>query len=320
MPGSATGGPRGPEVGTGTEVDRQHVNRNMTKKPSLCAALLVLAVLPAGCGRPQDTAPGVATAEFSPDTTRVPLGSPLEVTYRWRVAADARIEGDYRALVHFVDADGRLMWTDDHDPPVPPAEWLPGQTIEYHRLIWVPVYPYIGEAAVRMGLYTPGTGARLPLTGEHAGQRAYVVERLRMLPQSENIFLIHRDGWHGVEAPADNPAEEWQWTSGQAVLAFRNPRRDVMLYLELDGRPDFFPRPPQVALEIGGSEIERLIVESPERVLHRIPITAAQLGQTDLVELRLVVDQTFVPARQPAAVPDADGRELGVRIFRAFIR
>jgi hypothetical protein len=289
------------------------------RRPSVVAVLLVVVVLLAGCGRRQDTAPGVAAPEFSAESTRVPLGSPLEVTYRWRVADDARIDHGYRVLVHFVDGDGRLMWTDDHDPPVPTSEWEPGQTIEYQRTLWIPVYPYIGEATVRMGLYAAGAQERLPLTGDHAGQRAYVVERIRILPQSENIFVIHKEGWHDVET-ADGTLEQWQWTTGAAVLAFRNPRRDVVLYLELDGRPDQSPQPQQVTLAVGGTAIERLEVDSPGRVLHRIPVAAAQLGGGDLVELRLSVDRTFVPARLPGAGADEDQRELGVRVFKAFIK
>ncbi len=78
---------------------------------------LVLDVV--GC-RPPDSAPPVATPAVRLARARVPLGGPLEMTYRFTVAGDAaEFSNDYRVFVHFLDADGELMFADDHDPPVP---------------------------------------------------------------------------------------------------------------------------------------------------------------------------------------------------------
>ena len=52
--------------------------------------------------------------------------------------------------------------------------------------------------------------------------------------------------------------------------------------------------------------------------MRRIPLTAAQLGSGDMVELRIEVDKTFVPALLPAST-NKDSRELGVRVFHCFI-
>ena len=54
-------------------------------------------------------------------------------------------------MVHVVDADEELMWTDDHNPPVPTTQWKPGQTVEYTRTVFVPIYPYVGEATIQVG-------------------------------------------------------------------------------------------------------------------------------------------------------------------------
>jgi hypothetical protein len=53
-------------------------------------------------------------------------------------------------------------------------------------------------------------------------------------------------------------------------------------------------------------------------VLRKIPLTAAQLGTSEMVELEISVDKTFVPALLPAA-NSKDPRELGIRVFHAFI-
>jgi hypothetical protein len=52
--------------------------------------------------------------------------------------------------------------------------------------------------------------------------------------------------------------------------------------------------------------------------LRKFPVSAAQLGAGDTVEMKIVVDRTFVPATIPE-LKSGDPRELGVRVFRAFV-
>ena len=67
-------------------------------------------------------------------------------------------------FVHFLDADDEQMWTDDHDPPTPTTAWKPGQTVEYTRTMFAPVYPYVGQAKIVAGLYDPANGDRVKLS------------------------------------------------------------------------------------------------------------------------------------------------------------
>ena len=55
-----------------------------------------------------------------------------------------------------------------------------------------------------------------------------------------------------------------------------------------------------------------------DSVLRRVALTAAQLGTADAVEVQVVVDRTFIPAELPGG-SSRDLRELGVRVFRAFV-
>ena len=173
---------------------------------------------------------------FSITQTRVRPGSPIEITYKFTVSPTPPPAGsNYRVFVHFLDPDRELMWTDDHDPPIPTSQWKPGQVVEYSRTMFVPVYPYLGKANVEMGLYSttaPEGSTRLPLIGEEGGERSYRVAAIEMLPQTENVFVIFKDGWHAAETPPDNPAVEWQWTRRNATLSVRNPKRDVTFYLQ----------------------------------------------------------------------------------------
>jgi hypothetical protein len=279
---------------------------------------LVWLLLPAslvGCSRKVAQGPPVAAVSVSLAHSRVPLGSPVEVKYRFVVAPQAKIDGDYRVFVHFLDAAREMMWTDDHVPAVPTSQWKPGQTIEYSRTMWAPVYPYTGEATVEVGLYQTN-GKRLWLSGaQDRGHQSYEVARFEMVPQTENIFLIYRDGWYPVEVSPDNPANESQWTKKDAVIAFHNPKRNVLLYLQVDGLPTGV-EPPTTTVRIGDQVVDRFV---PSReTLRKVPLTAAQLGSGEMTELKISVDRTFVPALVPA-LNSEDSRELGVRVFHAFV-
>lgn len=271
----------------------------------------------AACGKGDETAP-VATPTFSASKTRVPLGSPIDLTYTFDVAQGAQIKGDYRVFVHFLDSEGQQMWTDDHDPVVPTSQWKPGQKVQYTRTVFMPVFPYQGPATVTMGLYNgPRLEDRLPLNGNGKG-REYTVGTLELLPVSENIALSRRDGWNGLEMAPDDPAREWQWMKKTGTIVFRNPKQNVTFYLESDGRPDLFAAAPQVVtLSINGAPVHQFRVDSKDPVLRRIPVSAAQLGDSDLVELKLEADKAFVPAQIPGL--GGDPRELSIRVYRTFV-
>ena len=44
------------------------------------------------------------------------------------------------------------------------------------------------------------------------GQHAYKVAKLQLLPQTDNLFTVFKDGWHPAEVAEQNAAVEWQWT------------------------------------------------------------------------------------------------------------
>jgi hypothetical protein len=273
----------------------------------------------AGCRRQAPEQPPVATPSFSINQKRVPLGSPVEVTYKFVVASDApRITENYRVFVHFLDADKERMWTDDHDLPVPTTQWKPGQVVEYTKTMFVPVYPYLGPATVEMGLYSLASNSRLPLAGQNNGQNAYTVGQLELLPQTENIFVMFKEGWHPAETPPDNAAVEWQWTKKEATLSIRNPKKDVILYLHLD-QPGVFSEPQQVAVTLGNQAIDTFTIEPKTELIRKPKITAQQLGTADVVDLKLTVDKTYVPAVVTNGA-NRDPRELGVRVFHAYVQ
>lgn len=284
--------------------------------------LSVLAVLSlaagTACSRKEVDAPPVATPSVTLNHDRAPLGSPLDVTYKFVVANDASFDEDYRVMAHVVDTDEEMIWTDDHNPPIPTRQWKPGQTVEYTRTIFVPVYPYVGEAKIQVGLYSTRTQKRLPLTGQNVGQRAYEVARIQLQPQTENLASVFKEGWHPAEVVEHNTAIQWQWTKKDAVFAFKNPKKDCIFYFDVDNPGSVLHEPQQVQLTLNGKPLEAFTLQPGKEELKKIPLRADQLGDAENAEVHISVDKTYIPALVPAA-NNRDPRELGVRVFHAFV-
>jgi len=293
---------------------------DMFRSLRIAAVLTTLAMTLAACGKAEDTTPPAGALQVSLSRPKVALGSPVEVTYKFTAAADAPAFGPRRVFVHFLDADDELMWTDDHEPPTPTTEWKPGQVVEYKRTMFVPSYPYVGAAKVVAGIYTPESNDRVRLSNEAHGDRSYKVADFELLPQTENIFVIFKDGWHPAEVVSEGAGRtEWQWTKKEATLAFRNPKRDVILFLQVDNPASGPNAAQQLVVSVGDQVLTTVPLSATDAPVRTYPVTAAQLGQGDMVEMKFTADKTFVPALDPA-MKSGDPRELGVRVFHAFIQ
>jgi len=291
-----------------------------TGRRSGALALTLLLCAAVSCTRAADTTPPVASAEVTLSRPRVAQGSPVDVTYRFQRQEDETLpEGRYRVFVHVVDADEELMWTDDHEPPVPPQKWQPGQPIEYSRTMFVPMYPYVGGAKMIVGVYDLATNRRLKLSNPDRGDRSYQVATFELLPQTENVYLIYKDGWHPAEVAPENPAVEWKWMRKEATIAFRNPKRDATFIVQMDNPAEAASAASEVDVRIGDHSIGTVSLASTDASISKLEIPASHLGSADMVELRLVADRTFVPALDPS-VKSNDTRELGARVFHAFIQ
>lgn len=284
------------------------------------AVVLCVAALVAGtaCRKKEQELPPVATPSVTVNHDKVPLGSPLDITYKFVVANDAKFDEDYRVMMHVMDTDEEMIWNDDHNPPVPTRQWTPGQTIEYTRTIFVPIYPYVGEASIEVGLYSPTTQKRLPLAAETRGQRSYKVARIQLQPQTENLPSVFKEGWHPAEAAEHNNAVQWQWTKKEATFTFKNPKKDAVFFFDVDNPGSVLKEPQHVQLTLNGQPLTDFTLEPGKQELKRIPLKADQLGESEMAEIRILVDKSYVPALIPAA-NSKDPRELGVRVFHAFV-
>lgn len=288
------------------------------KRLGLLLFIAALGVCAAACRKKEPEQPAVATPAVKLSHDKAPLGSPLDITYKFVVANDAKFDEDYRVMMHVVDTDEEMIWNDDHNPEIPTRQWKPGQTIEYTRTIFVPVFPYVGEATIEVGLYSTTTEKRLPLAGETAGQRAYKVAKFQLQPQTENLPSVFKEGWHPAEVAEHNQSVQWQWTKKEATFTFRNPKKDAMLYFDVDNPGSVLKEPQQVHMTLNGQPLTDFALEPGKRELKRIPMKADQLGSSEMAELVISVDKSYIPALTPGA-NSKDPRELGVRVFHAFV-
>jgi hypothetical protein len=181
------------------------------------------------------------------------------------------------------------------------------------------MYPYVGTAKIVLGVYDTTTNARLKLSNSDRGDRSYEVARFELLPQTENVYLIYRDGWHPAEVAPENPAVEWKWTRKEATVTFRNPKRDATFVLQMDNPSRAAGAANEVDVRLGNQSLGTVPVSADDAPVRKFALSAAQLGTSDMVEVRLVANRTFVPALD-SATKSNDTRELGVRVFHAFVQ
>lgn len=286
---------------------------------ALSATLAGILLLPA-CNRRKSGESNPIIPSVKVNRTRAPLGSAIEVTYTWTLEPGAKKLGqDYRALVHFLDSHEVMLFEDDHTPVPPASSWEPGKTYSYTRTKFIPIYPYVGEVEVRMGLYPfPGRGERPALKGEDKGLREYKVGMMELLPQTENIFLVYKEGWHNPEAHPENPAVERTWTKKEGLVSFKNPKRDVIVYLEADTCIKCFPAPPVLTVSVGNKVGLTIPINDASVFLKKIRVKAEDLGTDEWVDVRLSMNQSFVPKLLTPPLNN-DDRELGVNVYHLYV-
>ena len=282
---------------------------------TVAASILIVA-----CNRsPVDEAKPVASASVAVTPGVVASGMPVELDVKFAVAADAPpFQEDYTVFVHVVDDDGRMIGAVDHAPPTPTKEWKAGSTIEYKHADYAPISDYVGDATVVVGLYSKSSGERLPLAGEAIEPRAVKAGSFEIRERSEPYAVVFREGWHPAEAPKGSGVE-WRWSTKSSTLTFANPKRDVDLTLELDQPNKVFSVPQHVEIRLGDAVVDDFDLEPESPLVRKIALSQSQLGDGQSVELAVVPDKTFVPARL-AALQSTDTRQLGVRVFRAFVQ
>jgi len=280
-----------------------------TRKAILLATILALpACRPSGQPAAVPLAVG-PSAIITPD--RVPAGDPIVVSYKWDLRGPLPpLPHPHRAFVHFVDAEGALLFTDDHSLSPPLDAWQPGRSYEYRRIVLTPTFPYVGTVTVLMGLYSEATGKRLALRGDERGRFAYQVGRFTMLPRRRDLTLAC-DGFYPAEASVRAPLLVTRFMPAHASCRVANPREDVVFFLHADIEPEGFSAPPVLTVSAARFAADLPLAMTSDPQLLRVRVPRAALGRAPTSELRLSMSHTYVPRSLGAG---DDSRELSLRI------
>ena len=291
-------------------------------QPVLALALLCAAALVRQ--RQKTPRPPSATARGRRCRAREsPLGSPVEVTYRFTVApmrrpwaAAPRVRPLPRCRRR-ADVDRRSRSAD--------ADRRSGSRVRQSNTrgrCSCRCYP-VRRRAPRSSpaSTTPATNERLKLANADRGDRSYQVADFELLPQTENVFLIFKDGWHPAEVAAENPAHR------MAVDARRKPRwRSAIRSATRRSSCRSTTRAAVAERRDAGRGADRRA--GARHRAGRAPTTRRSgssrspppsSAPATWSRFRFVADRTFVPALEPGA-KSSDTRELGVRVFHAFVQ
>jgi len=140
---------------------------------------------------------------------------------------------------------------------------------------------------------------------------------MELLPQTENIFLVYKDGWHSPESSPQNPTLERTWTKKDAVVSFKNPKKDIVVYLEADTNYKAFDQPPVLTMAVAGKSGVAVPIANSEVFLEKVRVKAQDLGNDEWVDLRLSMNQSFVPKLK--GVNTHDERELGLLVYHLYV-
>jgi len=144
---------------TGNRHTRSFLQRTLTASST---ALLLLVCSQVNLAGQQGESDHSGTTIF-PVVVRpgaVPSGAAVKMRYTWKAVKPT--DAGYRAFVHIVDDERRMVLQDDHTPPVGTS--TPGWrgTVTYERRLVIPAHVADGRYRILMGLYSGS--ARMPLT------------------------------------------------------------------------------------------------------------------------------------------------------------
>jgi hypothetical protein len=118
-------------------------------------------------------------------------GRSLAIAFQWQVHRS--MNRDYKTFVHFVDQNQLkvhegIAFQSDTAPAQRTSQWSPGKNVsEGPVAVRIPSSVADGTYSMRMGLYDPQSGSRVPLAGVDDGDMRYVVGYLTVSGNGTNI-------------------------------------------------------------------------------------------------------------------------------------
>jgi len=263
--------------------------------PFLTITLIIL--LLAGCSEERltiDVQPNARFLAFKQATASDAIIIPntfFEIEYRWKVGAEfTPPERDLTAFVHFVDEDGNIILDengntvqDDHKPPVPFANWKPGDEITYLRRN--PNFPAVlaesgKDIKMYIGLYDPKTMTRAemePIAPEKMVNKAHLIKTFRI---TNRVFMepVFDESWY---SPEPNAQRINRWTKKVSTVQFKRFRNatGAVLYISGDSAVELLPEGvemQQLRIYMNSPKPEYLITEQPITFYKSTSLTDAE--------------------------------------------
>ena len=270
---------------------------------------MLLLALTSGWGCHRSSAGTGPIAEIEPSVsvtpTRVAEGQAFAVTYRWHTGLGFKpLAADYFAFVHALDAEGAMVFTDDHAPTPATSTWRPSQDYSYTHVLFAPQY-ISGRLTLRVGMYGDG-GERLALRGREVGRREYAAGDLTVALRREPPVRFGPE-WSRPEsflADAFRPARWLQKTSG--TIWIENPRADALALLGVRAVSAYVGTWPAVRVDVGSASWT-LPIQTRNAVLLRLRVPKVAWGQDDwsalqMATLREVADPQSLVAEDAHAL------------------
>jgi hypothetical protein len=213
-------------------------------------------------------------------------GRSFVFTSEWRV--NKKMDNDYKVFLHFVEdselkTNTGIAFQGGTALASPTSQWAPGKVVTVGpTIVQIPASVPNGTYSIRIGLYDPNTGARLPLSGVDDGGLRYIIGTLRVSGQDISV--------NANPLPPDDP----RLNSAGSVVNFATVQTDGMVSIHIDHgqwilRP--FPRSrsftvllqrskflmPAAVHADGADGSTRVITPIAEGTYWRLPLTGAKV-------------------------------------------
>jgi hypothetical protein len=281
---------------------------------NLSVLILVLLIVSVSCkGHNATIVPKLSVNKKSAE-----MGTPIEVTYSFSTKKDyVAQQRDLTVFCHFLDPKKVIRFQDDHLPSIPTSQWRPGGNYHYTRTIFIPKNIPAGEYTISIGIYAPDKGERFDLDAAAMDHRAYKMGTLLIEIPPQDTTIQYSQGWYDPENVPSDLNTHWRWTKKEAVMKVRNPMSDALLYFKADGNTDRFKDSPQtVTLKVGDNVIDTFPVTTNMPFMKKYNVAKNLLGSNKMLEIKVVVDRTFIPAEDKVS---QDTRELGIRVYEIYL-
>ncbi len=240
-----------------------------------------------------------------------------DITYDWKIKENFKgFKKNYKIYVHFWDKNKKILFQDDHYPPIPTNSWSKEKEIKYTRKIYIPPFidefdpQFKGEEIVKLsiGFYNPD---------DKEDQFNVYNKKLTIYPPPiDTPVIIYEEGWYDREMNPETYLKEWRWTAKEATCVIDNPHRDALLVVKGGVNKEVF-QDQKVIFKINNQVIEEFIPETGffEKFIN---VKKEMLGKNDVFKLTIATDKTFIPAK---IIPSSsDERELGIQISFLYFR